>query len=114
MLVGSTAWFFVGGDSPTELQRLDRALQILLTVHAMRVAGHIVTEICMFQMITGITVVWPLTGWTQSSSSLMTAFVEARVAFASSVASSLASSGLASGAATGLAGPPTTSHCPCP
>jgi hypothetical protein len=102
MLVGSTAWFFVGGDSPTELQRLDRALQILLTVHAMRVAGHIVTEICLFQMITGLTVVWPLTGWTQSSSSLMTAFVEARVAFGSSLASS---SGLASGAATGLAGP---------
>jgi len=116
MLVGSTAWFFVGGDSPTELQRLDRALQILLTVHALRLAGHIVTEICLFQMITGARVVWPLTGWTGSSSSLMTAFVEARVAFASfgsSVASSLTSSGGASGAlAASPTVPPTTSHCP--
>lgn len=101
MLVGSTAWFFVGGDSPTELQRLDRALQILLTVHAMRVAGHSVTEMCLFQMITGTRVVWPLTGWTLAASSLMTAFVEARVAFGSSSAS-------ASAAAPSLASSPST------
>jgi hypothetical protein len=79
MLVGETAWFFVGGDAPSELQRLDRMLTILLTVHALRLAGHRVTRVCLFQLITGLSLEWSVVDWQPKSASLLTAFVQARV-----------------------------------
>ncbi len=79
MLVGETAWFFVGGDSPSELQRLDRMLTILLTVHALRLAGHRVTSVCLFQLITGLSLTWSIADWQPKSATLLTAFVQARV-----------------------------------
>jgi hypothetical protein len=79
MIVGSEAWFFVAGDQPTELQRLDRMLVVLLTVHALRVAGYNIKSACLFQLITGRTFTLPLDDWTPRSSELMTAFIQARV-----------------------------------
>jgi hypothetical protein len=79
MLVGETAWFFVSGDNPTELQRLDRMLTILLTVHALRLAGHRVTRVCLFQLITGLSLDWSVEAWQPKSAALLTAFVQARV-----------------------------------
>jgi len=79
MLVGETAWFFVGGDAPSELQRLDRMLTILLTVHALRLAGHRVTRVCLFQLITGLSLEWSIADWQPKSATLLTAFVQARV-----------------------------------
>jgi len=75
MIVGDVAWFFVGGDQPSELQRLERIVAILLTVHALRPR---INHVCLFQMITGQTVSWPLDNWSASNSSLLTAFVQAR------------------------------------
>jgi hypothetical protein len=79
MLVGTTAWFFVPGDNPLDLQRLDTALQILLTVHALRIAGHTVTDVCLFQMLSGATTTWDLRDWRLQSAALLTAFIQARV-----------------------------------
>lgn len=79
MLVGTTAWFFVPGDNPLDLQRLDTALQTLLTVHALRIAGHTVTDVCLFQMISGATATWDLRGWRPQSAALLTAFIQARI-----------------------------------
>jgi hypothetical protein len=79
MLVGTTAWFFVPGDNPLDLQRLDTALQILLTVHALRIAGHTVTDVCLFQMLSGATASWDLRDWRPSAAALLTAFIQARV-----------------------------------
>jgi hypothetical protein len=79
MLIGETAWFFVGGDSPSELQRLERMLVVLLTVHALRLAGHKVTNVCLFQLITGLTLEWSVAEWRPSASQLLAAFVQARV-----------------------------------
>ena len=79
MLVGSTAWFFVPGDGVSELQRLERMVCVLLTVHALRAAGHAVTRVCMFQMITGVSLEWDVADWPSSASALLTAFIQARV-----------------------------------
>jgi hypothetical protein len=79
MLVGTTAWFFVPGDNPLDLQRLDTALEILLTVHALRIAGHTVTDVCLFQMLSGATTMWDLRGWRAPAAALLTAFIQARV-----------------------------------
>lgn len=78
MVVGTTAWCFVGGDQASELQRLDRIVGMLLTAHALRKTMHI-THICLFQMITGITMRWAIEDWPLSTSALLTAFVQARV-----------------------------------
>jgi hypothetical protein len=79
MVVGDTAWFFVPGDQPSELQRLDRMVIVLLTVHALRVAGHTINHVCLFQLISGRSLTWPVTSWSQRSSDLLTAFIQARV-----------------------------------
>jgi hypothetical protein len=79
MLIGETAWFFVGGDVPTELQRLERMVGVLLTVHALRQAGHRVSRVCLFQMITGLSLEWSVAEWMGTSSALLTAFIQARV-----------------------------------
>lgn len=87
MLVGAVAWFFVGGENPTELQRLDRALQILLTVHALREAGHIVREVVLYQMLTGQERRWSVADWSPTASGLLVGFVQARVGHSAGVAS---------------------------
>ncbi len=79
MLIGETAWFFVSGDAPSELQRLEQLLVILLTVHALRMAGHRVTRVCLFQLITGLSLEWSVADWHPKSAALLTAFVQARV-----------------------------------
>jgi hypothetical protein len=79
MLVGTTAWFFVAGDNPQDLQRLDNAIQVLLTVHALRIAGHIITDVCLFQMLSGATATWDLRSWRPQAAALLTAFIQARV-----------------------------------
>jgi hypothetical protein len=80
MIVDTTAWFFVGGDQPSELQRLDRLVTILITVHALRVATYKINRVCLFQMITGLTLEWSVEEWLPSASALLTAFVQARAA----------------------------------
>ena len=82
MIVGTTAWFFVGGENPTELQRLDRALQILLTVHALREAGHTLADVTVYQMLTGESRTWSVADWGRTAAGLLVAFVQARVAHA--------------------------------
>jgi hypothetical protein len=79
MIVGDVAWFFVGGDQPAELQRLERMLMVLLTVHALRTAGHRVTHVCLFQMLTGQQITWSVGEWVPATAALLTAFVQARV-----------------------------------
>jgi len=79
MIIGDTAWFFVSGDQASELQRLDRLLTTLITVHALRASGTAINHICLFQMITGLTMTWPVANWSSSSSSLLVAFIQARV-----------------------------------
>ena len=83
MIVGDVAWFFVGGDQPSELQRLDRIVSILLTVHALRLSGQKINHVSLFQMITGLTTTWPIGPemWPSSIASLLTAFVQARACF---------------------------------
>lgn len=78
MLVGTTAWFFVGGDKPSELHRLDRMVAVLLTAHALRIAGHRITKITLLQMITGLTLDLDIDTW-MSSPVLLTSFIQARV-----------------------------------
>ena len=85
MIVGTTAWFFVGGENPTELQRLDRALQILLTVHALREAGHIVTDVTLYQMLTDQRRTWSVADWSRTSAGLLTAYIQARVSHVADV-----------------------------
>jgi len=77
MLVGTTAWFFISGDKPSEIHRLDRLLVVLLTVHALRRAGHTVTHITLCQLITGLTLDMAVDAW--KSSALLTAYIQARV-----------------------------------
>lgn len=79
MLVDQTAWFFVGGDQASDLQRLDRMVCVLLTVHALRLAGHTVKQVCLYQLITGQMLTWSVAEWSLQASSLLAAFVEARV-----------------------------------
>jgi hypothetical protein len=78
MLVGGVAWFFVSGDKASELHRLDRLLAVLLTTHALRKAGHTVTGITLFQIITGLTIEFAVDEWT-SAPNLLVAFIQARV-----------------------------------
>jgi len=78
MIIGSTAWFFVGGDQPTELQRLERILSSLLTVHALRLAGHCIKRVCLYQIITDLRLEWSVEEWLPSLASLLLAYVEAR------------------------------------
>jgi hypothetical protein len=78
MIVGEVAWFFVGGETTSELQRLDRMVSILLAVHAARVAGHVIRKVCMFQLLTGATLEWAL-DWSSTTAELMMAFIQARV-----------------------------------
>jgi hypothetical protein len=80
MLVGTTAWFFVGGDKGSELHRLDRLVAVLLTAHALRNAGHIVKKITMFQIITELTLEIDIALWMASPSApeLLTSFIQAR------------------------------------
>jgi hypothetical protein len=78
MIVGTTAWFFVGGDQTSELERLDRIVGILLTAHALRKTMYL-THVCLFQMITGITMEWSIEEWSPTTSALLTAFIQARV-----------------------------------
>lgn len=79
MLVGETAWFFVGGDQPSELQRLERMLTVLLTVHALRAAGHRVSRVCLYQLLTDQRLEWSVDTWPPRLSSLLAAFIQARV-----------------------------------
>jgi hypothetical protein len=83
MIVGKTAWFFVGGDQAGELQRLDRLVTILLTVHGLRVNGYLINQITLIQLITGVTFTLTIGDWLPSASSLLTAFVQARAAHGS-------------------------------
>jgi hypothetical protein len=82
MIIGTTAWFFVGGDQPSELQRLERLVGILLTIHALRsgTSRYVIKHVCLLQMITGLTLEWSVEDWLPSAASLLTAFVQARVA----------------------------------
>lgn len=79
MVVDTTAWFFVGGDQTSEIKRLDRVVTILLTIHALRQEKYCIKRVCLFQMITGHIMEWPVEDWSPSASSLLTAFVQARV-----------------------------------
>lgn len=79
MIVDDTAWFFVGGEQASELQRLDRMLVTLLTVHALRRAAHRINSVCLFQPLTGLTVTWPIQDWPPIKADLLAAFVQARV-----------------------------------
>lgn len=84
MIVGDTAWFFVGGDQPSELQRLERMVMVLLTVHALRIAGHHIQNVCLFQMLTGQQIRWSVAEWSPATAHLLTAFIQARVQHVSS------------------------------
>ena len=79
MLIGDTAWFFVGGDQPTELQRLERMLIVLLTVHALRGAGHRINRVCLYQLLTDQRIEWSVAEWPARLSGLLVAFIQARV-----------------------------------
>jgi hypothetical protein len=79
LVIGTTAWFFVAGDQVSEIQRLDRFLTVLLTVYGLREAGHTITRICLFQLITGTTLELSVEDWSESASSLLVAFIQARV-----------------------------------
>jgi hypothetical protein len=76
MIVAGTVWFFVAGDQPTELQRLDRMITALLSVAALRIAGHTIHHVCLFQIITGYRLKWSVEGW--NSADILVSFVEAR------------------------------------
>jgi len=78
MILGDTAWFFVAGDQPSELQRLERIIGILLTVHALRQEKHCINHVCIYQLITGFSLRWSVSEWAPSASALLTAFVQAR------------------------------------
>jgi hypothetical protein len=79
MVIDNTAWFFVGGETPAELQRLERMVVILLTVHALRLGGYTIREVCLYQMLTGQELRWSVEDWSPRSASLLTAFIQARV-----------------------------------
>ena len=88
LLVDEAAWFFVSGESPSELQRLDRLVAILLTVHGLRAAGYKVTAATLYQPLTGLTVIWSLPyGSLPSSGSsslqLLCGYVQARASYLS-------------------------------
>jgi hypothetical protein len=66
MIVDETVWFFVAGDQPNDLKRLDRLLTFLLTVHLIRqeVTVH---RVCIYQMITGCKIVIDITDWSATT-----------------------------------------------
>ena len=66
MIVDETAWFFVAGDQPNDLKRLDRLLTFLLTVNLLRqeVTVH---RVCIYQMITGCRIVLDITDWSAAT-----------------------------------------------
>jgi len=78
MIIGTTAWFFVSGDQPGDLHRLERIVGILLTVHALRRHGHRVTHVHLHQIITGLALEWIVEDWQPNASALLAAFVQAR------------------------------------
>jgi hypothetical protein len=79
MILDETAWFFVAGETPAELQRLDRLLLTVLTVHALRLAGHRIQRVCLVQPLTGLTVEWSVADWSPTKADLLTSFIQARV-----------------------------------
>jgi hypothetical protein len=83
MIVGRIAWFFVSGDQTSELQRLDRLITILLTVHGLRLNGFAIDHVCLFQLITGATFSLSVRDWLPSTSSLLTSFIQARASHGS-------------------------------
>jgi hypothetical protein len=83
LLVDETAWFFVAGESPSELQRLDRLVVILLTVHGLRKAGYKVKAATLYQPLTGLSVVWSLPYGSLPSSELLCGYVQARASYVS-------------------------------
>jgi hypothetical protein len=78
LLINETAWFFVAGEVPSELQRLDRLITILLTVHGLRKAGYTVTGATLYQPLTGLSVKWSLP---TTSFSLLTGYIQARASY---------------------------------
>ena len=80
LLVDEVAWFFVAGEAPSELQRLDRLVAILLTVHGLRKAGYKVTAATLYQPLTGLSVQWILP---VSSLTLLCGYVQARASYSS-------------------------------
>lgn len=75
MIIGTTAWFFVGGDQASEIQRLERMVVCLITVHALRLAGHCIKRVCLCQIITDLRLTWSVEDW---NGSLLTSYVRAR------------------------------------
>jgi len=83
MILDDAAWFFVGGDQSSELQRLERLIGILLTAHALRLAGYKLNRIVLCQLLTAQTKEWSIADWSPASASLLTSFVQARAQHAS-------------------------------
>jgi len=88
LLVDDSAWFFVAGESPSELQRLDRLVAILLTVHGLRKAGYTVGSATLYQPLTSLSVRWalpcaPLPSSSVSSLQLLCGYVQARASYTS-------------------------------
>jgi hypothetical protein len=81
LLVDEVAWFFIAGESPSELQRLDRLLSILLTVHGLRKAGYKVEAATLYQPLTGLTVSWSLPA---AAFDLLCGYIQARASYVSS------------------------------
>jgi hypothetical protein len=79
MVVDDVAWFFVAGEQASELQRLDRMIVTLLTVHALRRSAHRINSVCLFQPLTGLAVTWPIADWQPTKADLLMAFIQARV-----------------------------------
>ena len=84
LLIDEVAWFFVAGEAPSELQRLDRLVAILLTVHGLRKAGYKVKAATLYQPLTGLSVFWCLPS---VSSDLLCGYVQARASYLSYVSS---------------------------
>jgi hypothetical protein len=74
MVVGETAWFFVPGDQVSDIRRLDRMLIALLSV-----LNTNITRICMYQLITGVSIEWSIEDWSPESRKLLLAYIQARV-----------------------------------
>lgn len=73
MVVGDTAWFFVPGDQVSEIRRLDRMVVAILSVISTNI-----TKICMYQLITGVSIEWTIADWTPESRKLLLAYIQAR------------------------------------
>jgi hypothetical protein len=88
LLIDETAWFFIAGEAASELQRLDRLIIILLTVHGLRKAGYTVTGAKLYQPLTGLSVLWslplPSSSTSSSGTDLLCGYVQARASYVSS------------------------------